>query len=553
MMRGAQPQMDNLNFAIRKSIRNKINSQLTISIILVNVFITDYFIKRNSETMLRESCEAQLQSVNSQLRLVEQSVNNIYHISEGVRPPASELRSAWRVRLFLHEFTNTALKIAENTDGVMSVYYFVEPTLSSNTRLGFFYVKSPETGEFEETILTDITAYEPDDVEHVGWYYTPVNAGEAVWMDRYYNDNVGVEMISYIVPVYEGDILIGLIGMDIAFDSILEKAEDIAVYQTGGVVLASVDSEAIYYKENNVFGDKLSDEMLVTIKNNDKSGELEYFNTIDGKYAYEFNTLRNNMKLIMYAKVADIESQKTMVIIYSGLILIGFLIITIFTSARMIRHIKETIIKITADTKSFAEGDWDAKVSCNTNDELQILTENITVMAKKTKEYIQYINDMALKDELTGLRKKTAYRQYVDQISVEYSTQDKDYAVLVCDVNNLKTINDNYGHEEGDKMIVAASKVICKTFAHSPVFRIGGDEFVVILDSEDYYNREVLVHDFMEVMSKKGDTLDSGSPTIAIGMATLGTDGESYEELFEKADQNMYANKTKLKNGKDVR
>ncbi|MCF0127172.1 MAG: diguanylate cyclase [Pseudobutyrivibrio sp.] len=514
----------------------------------VNLWITDNYAAKNSQVMINKTCEAQSLKIDGQLQLVEQAVDNIYQISEGVRPTANEMQSAWRVRLFMHEFQSTALRIAENTEGAMAVYYRVAPDLTTNKNLGFFCVKNAETGEFEETELTDITKFDPTDDEHVGWYYKPVLAGKALWLDKYYNANIDKDMISYVVPVYDGEVLIGVIGMDVDFTRLLSMVEDVDIYETSGAVLASMDNSNIYYEKCKVLGDALSESIYEVLKSNDKSDSLISCDTDFGIYQFEYITLRNNMKLIVYANNAEISRQQITTMCACSCIVIVFLIINIFTSTRFTRKITEPIMKITGAAKSFAEGDWDAIVGCNTNDELQILSNNMEIMARKTKEYIEYINNMAMKDELTGLRNKTAYKQYVDKINIEYAGTDRDYAVLVCDVNNLKLINDNYGHEEGDKLIIAASRVICKTFAHSPVFRIGGDEFVVIIDSEDYGNKDKLLSDFKEQMYNTPSVSNADNPSVAIGMAVYKADGRDFEELFATADMNMYTNKMELKN-----
>lgn len=63
--------------------------------------------------------------------------------------------------------------------------------------------------------------YDPDDLEHVGWYYIPVKNGAPMWMDPYLNENINIYMISYIVPLFAEDgTSIGIVGMDIDFSEI---------------------------------------------------------------------------------------------------------------------------------------------------------------------------------------------------------------------------------------------------------------------------------------------------------------------------------------------
>ena len=70
------------------------------------------------------------------------------------------------------------------------------------------------------------------------------------------------------------------------------------------------------------------------------------------------------------------------------------------------------------------------------------------------------------------------------------------------DANNLKMINDNYGHGAGDEYIKGCCKILCDVFCHSPVFRIGGDEFAVILKGRDYHNRNDLMKEIKETFER---------------------------------------------------
>jgi diguanylate cyclase (GGDEF)-like protein len=117
--------------------------------------------------------------------------------------------------------------------------------------------------------------------------------------------------------------------------------------------------------------------------------------------------------------------------------------------------------------------------------------------------------------------------------------------VAVCDVNDLKRINDTLGHKAGDEVIREACMTVCHTFKHSPVFRTGGDEFVVILNGEDYPIRESLLRD---VLASGETRIRSGQYAIAIGMADyIPEEHKSLLSVFEAADKEMYDNKRRLK------
>lgn len=515
----------------------------------VNLSIINFYASRNSEIMMKKTCSAQVLKLDNQFRLVEQSVQNIYDISETIRPSVEQLSTTENTNAFIESFQKIAITIADNTDGAIAVYYRINPDLNVSGTQGFFWVKSMETGCFEENESTDLLAYDPTDVEHVGWYYIPVWAGKAVWMEPYYNANIDITMISYVVPVYEGTNLIGVVGMDVDFNRMLQIAEDVDIYNSCGAVLVSMNEQQVYYNDCDLLGDHLPKELYYTLQNADSSKKLFSYNAGGTYYKMEYETLENRMKLILYARSMEIDREGYMSIGITGLVFLIAFILTLHVAMHVSGRIVGPISAITETAKHYAQGNWDISVSCDTDDELEILTDNITIMAQKTKEYISCIHDMAEKDGLTGLKNKTAYLHYIEQLKTIQPDTDPGYAVVVFDVNNLKYINDHYGHEKGDELILNAGQYICQTFKHSPVFRIGGDEFVSVLRTEDYTDRDILVEHFHYHMEQPKNPDDAADVSIACGMAVYGVDGADYDAVFACADQRMYENKICLKGG----
>ena len=120
------------------------------------------------------------------------------------------------------------------------------------------------------------------------------------------------------------------------------------------------------------------------------------------------------------------------------------------------------------------------------------------------------------------------------------------FAFVVCDANNLKKINDSEGHVAGDEYIRNAAKLLCDIFAHSPVFRVGGDEFVVFLSGNDYSVRAELME---KLRSRVLANQKSGlGPVLASGMAEFEPETDSLvTDIFDRADKEMYENKEEIK------
>ncbi|WP_407426731.1 GGDEF domain-containing protein [Treponema sp.] len=117
---------------------------------------------------------------------------------------------------------------------------------------------------------------------------------------------------------------------------------------------------------------------------------------------------------------------------------------------------------------------------------------------------------------------------------------------VVCDVNNLKWVNDTLGHKAGDEYIKEACHTICVIFDHSPVFRTGGDEFVVILKGHDYEHRTELLQKLNQISEENNG--QNGKVVVAAGISDFDVAGDSAViSVFERADANMYVRKKQLK------
>jgi diguanylate cyclase (GGDEF)-like protein len=163
---------------------------------------------------------------------------------------------------------------------------------------------------------------------------------------------------------------------------------------------------------------------------------------------------------------------------------------------------------------------------------------------QKIREEVSAVYEKARRDDLTGIKNKTAYGEFEAKLNKQIqSGEDVVFAIAICDVNGLKDVNDTRGHIVGDEYIKAASRLVCNTFRHSPVFRIGGDEFVVISRGTDYDHIDELV---AEIAEHNEEAKRNGGPVVACGMSKY-DDDDSATAVFERADHAMYEDKARLK------
>lgn len=152
----------------------------------------------------------------------------------------------------------------------------------------------------------------------------------------------------------------------------------------------------------------------------------------------------------------------------------------------------------------------------------------------------------ACRDDLTGIKNKNAYGEFERRLNDQIESGDiGTFAIAICDVNGLKTVNDTMGHKAGDEYIKAASKLVCDTFKHSPVFRVGGDEFVAILKGDDFESRDDLAKTFMNIAKHNAE---EEKVVVACGISVFDKKHDkNVSEVFERADALMYKNKIALK------
>ena len=178
--------------------------------------------------------------------------------------------------------------------------------------------------------------------------------------------------------------------------------------------------------------------------------------------------------------------------------------------------------------------------------------ENISALkASLNREAIQIeelgaTRTMAYTDPLTGVKSKRAYLDVRKQFEQKIESNTiKEFAIAVFDVNGLKEVNDHFGHEVGDQHIIGACNLICTILKHSPVFRIGGDEFVAILEGIDFEERRSLISDFNNQIE---ENVRSGKVVVSVGLSTYKQNaGATFASIFKQADENMYKRKAILK------
>ena len=168
---------------------------------------------------------------------------------------------------------------------------------------------------------------------------------------------------------------------------------------------------------------------------------------------------------------------------------------------------------------------------------------------ERMRNYVGAMQKQAYQDELTSVKNVAAYDRKVYDLNQKISAGQAAFAVVMVDLNQLKEVNDRFGHEKGNIALQTLCRAVCRLYKHSPVYRIGGDEFVVILEGEDYDNRDAL---FQKVQAfERIRDLKASQPwtqlAASVGMAVYDQTCDAvYQAVFNQADTKMYEQKKHL-------
>lgn len=539
-----------------KILKTSVLALLVLAVLLgtISVLVVDRLSEEDSKKIMLQLCEREALKFDNKMNLVRHSVEIIYEYAEELRELQSDIDVySYEYERHIKEF---AVAAANKTDGARTVYFRYNPEITKSGTGGFLWSKRSDSPKFQEEIPTDILNYSPDDVGHVGWFYIPKKEGKPLWMNPYYNKNLKVFMISYIIPVYlENGEFVGVIGMDIDFKTIINEVSSEQIYESGYVEVVDLKERLIYYSDEDgkVLSESIRDELYNHIIAADRDNELLEVRNRDGSKSVICDMkLSNGMLIYVNVPKCEINCNRDFLILISMLITVLIFVVSSVVILKRTKSIVYPLERLTEITKQYAEGDWSVQYISDTGDEVQKLSESISEMAENTQDYIEILNNMAHTDAVTGLGNKTSYLEMVTRIKRNKHKKYNEYAVVVMDLNLLKKTNDTYGHEAGDMLIKEAAEYISSSFKGSPVFRTGGDEFAAILYGAVYKKREELLDSFENNMNYSLPDFEKVILSVSFGMAEYPAEGSDYESVFEIADERMYQKKTEMKLGRQV-
>jgi len=364
------------------------------------------------------------------------------------------------------------LDFANHTNGAVTAYLRYNPNYSNPTS-GVFAQRQSVDSELQCLTPTDFSMYDESDVEHVGWYYLPVQAKEAIWMSPYMNENINIYMISYVVPLFAEDgTSIGIVGMDIDFSQITDLVDETKVYQSGYAFLTDA-SAAVMYHKNADEGTKLSDLDSSLSKSADFIGDdgnqgktMDYsYKNVNKKFA--FYNLDNGMKLVLSAPVSEIYAEAyglaKLIIIAMVVAFVLSAVIGVIIGTGMTRPIRQltAVIEQTAelDFRPTKEGGKLRKQK----DEIGNMATKIHIMRKKLREMMgdlqqtQQVLESNAEDLNHLMKQNSAYAEdnsaATQELAAGMEETSANAAHIVENVGIMRESSDNIQRlaEDGEK------------------------------------------------------------------------------------------------------
>ena len=503
----------------------------TLSLGGLALYFTSNILEKRSQEFLENRLAAELHKLEPIFTDIEHYANGISAFILSDIPSLEALKQEEtrdEITQKINQYTTTSLN---NIKNATSAYLRYNPKFTLPTS-GILIMKNSETGEFENLSPTDLSKYDSDDMEHVGWYYLPTKIGKSMWLLPYQNKNINVYVISYVIPLIKFDEDIGVVGIDMDFNKIIQFVLSIKVYQSGYAFLEDENGNIIVHPT------------------------LSPGKTLKAKKGFRVlrSALPNGMTFGIRVPEAEINAERYKLLVEIIIFAIFLLILFSFISAMVAYSITKPILNLTETANKLINGDMKVKFKVETNDEIGDLSKSFQTAKDHMQEYLGQIQGLAYRDSLTGIRNRTAYDAYCKEMDSKIATKQlREFGIMACNLNYLKVINDNYGNDYGNTYLINCCQLICAIFCHSPVFRISGDEFIVILMGNDLRNRGELIVQINEKMNASTTAENAWERlSIACGYSLKDFRDTDVVTVQRRAEKEMYRIKKEMKNSRKV-
>ncbi|MHC1682009.1 MAG: methyl-accepting chemotaxis protein [Clostridiaceae bacterium] len=378
---------------IKSGIAFKITASIVVTSIIVALLIggvsiiySRNIVKEQSREILMKTSESKSAEFNSTIITIENSVEGLSTILS----TSLNLEQLKKDKSYINGYEGNIQDIIKNfgqaTSGNMSTYFYLNPELTGEVH-GAWYADTENNKNFVAQPLESIESFTPDN-EDMKWYYKPINEGKSLWLEPYEDPNLKIYMISYVKAIYQGQTLIGVLGMDINFDYFKETVSSTKVFDSGYATLLNENydvlfSPALTQGDNFATVENGSLKSVTEEIGKDKSGIVDYnFKGVDKTLAY--NKLSNGYIFMVNVPESEILANMNKLTMIVGSLTLFGVMISMVVSQIMSRRITLPILKVTEvidkTSKLDLTKDESLKGISTQDDEIGVMVNAITNM-----------------------------------------------------------------------------------------------------------------------------------------------------------------------------
>lgn len=539
-----------------KSIRAKIMLLLFLSVLIssliigaISTVLTSSIIKNGSTDNMNLLCKNHADNINIILAKIEDSINTLSHYAQEELSDIELLKDDTFRTNYSSAIKKSALHHIESTEGSAAVWLYFDVDLIGKTD-GFYYIKNNHTNQFETHTLDDIKSCNLNDTNHQ-WWHLPVQSGSATWIESYYNENNKEHIITYAIPLYKDSRLIGVIGADISIVYIENIVKKISIYSSGQAAVLKRDGTVVYhpiFKRGHMLGegDPGFNGVVEALAKEEQTDKLIAYKLDDVNKRIASCKLRNGMIMVCFAPVSEIYKAQHTLMIFTTVIAVLIMFIALIIAFFVSREIARPIKKLNEAAKRLTDGEFDFDINAKSKDEIGELTTTFIETRNILRRQFDLLDEEAHRDGLTGVGNKSAFMDLEIDINNKILKGNANFSVAVFDVNKLKITNDVFGHMAGDVLLSTVSAHLSDCFNQSDVYRVGGDEFIVVFENMQLSDCEALIKNCIDSM-KKINIIGYPECTVscAYGVAHFNASVDhKLSDVVLRADKEMYKNKT---------
>ncbi|MCR4823518.1 MAG: response regulator [Treponema sp.] len=368
-------------------------------IFTVNFHIQQKSVEENIHESLNNVINQKETEFNNCFSSVEQAVNVL---SAHVLDTIDEKRLLTDKK-YEKEYMDILCKVSSNIASVpkdsVAVYFRLEEKKYGG-KAGVFLTGNSKNG-FISVSPTDLHAYSPTDIEHVCWYYVPVWAGKAVWIEPYANKNINMHILSYVRPLYKNGELLGVVGIDINLATIKNISDNIKLDEFS-VLLIGAERNLVYNTDSKVF--------LHLKQENNEIRNLRPFFEAENKNSFQSYTkngknyygtsriLQNHMYLIISVPDTAIKKSRNIFMLRNLTIMFLALSAGVAVVLYCFKKILNPVSDLTKAAWRLSRGELGIPIVYESDNEIGLLSDSIRKMAVQLKEYIDFIREQTISE-----------------------------------------------------------------------------------------------------------------------------------------------------------